>query len=92
MVELLPVLIPAALTGAAIALGHMVNRRNSGDATQVQIMGVLQAERDTAKRRADRAERRAELLEDYAGRLRRLMSEANLEVPPWPPVEEKVPA
>lgn len=92
MVELLPVLIPAVLTGAALTLGHVVNRRNAGDSIQVQIIDTLQEERDTAKKRAARAERRAEILEDYAGRLRRLLSGAGMDVPEWPPAEEKVPA
>jgi hypothetical protein len=86
------ILIPGALALAGVALTQVVNRRKQQADTGVQIIGVLQTERTAADNRADRAEKRAWLLEDYAGRLRRLMFAADLDVPPWPPAEEKVPS
>lgn len=84
------ILIPGALALGGVVLTQLVARRKQQADTGVQIIGVLQAERNAADNRADRAEKRAWLLEDYAGRLRRLMFAADLDVPPWPPVDDKV--
>jgi Ca2+/H+ antiporter len=70
-------LLAPGLAFIGILIGKAVEARTAKDNTALAMVGILTT-------RLDVQERRAEMMEDYALDLRRVLMTAGTDVPPWP--------
>jgi hypothetical protein len=70
-------LLAPGLAFIGILIGKAVEARTAKDNTALAMVGILTT-------RLDVQERRAEMMEDYALDLRRVLILAGTDVPPWP--------